>query len=478
MTWLYRVLLVSILLGLAGPMLAVRVQGIVRDASTRMPLSGAVVTLERANIETEQRVTRIDGHYQFDTRAGERAVIRFARAGRFPRHVVFDATDVPREWNDALEARLDMRLFQELVGADSLMLHAPAGICTWDPAQENMVWDLDRSAPLTERWNALLENYLSEHPDQRPTDLQRWVLVLFDFCVEWALYLSFALIWIIYLITQQVLRRSGRAARIVLLVVQLSLAVWLVFELGTDVGPLRFVAFLGLMVGLMSLGLLVSEFLFGGGLSKEWNEALEEYAEVDEDNPELEEHDDADEHPSADDPVDARRKRWRGWATMALLFLALLIFVFEGRNGLENTLDVWGLVAEGAVLGLVCALIVAWFRTPEVVRKYPRLMLWSGGVWWFVLPLLCVAGASFLNRSFLQGEERCNTWPVAEVTHSRRSINIRVSWDGERERLEMPRAIKEQLTTMDSLRCCTRTGLLGRDFVFKVEAVLDTGDRR
>ncbi|MFN6115790.1 MAG: hypothetical protein ACK46C_07900, partial [Flavobacteriales bacterium] len=26
----------------------------------------------------------------------------------------------------------------------------------WDPVQENMAWDLERSAPLTERWNALL----------------------------------------------------------------------------------------------------------------------------------------------------------------------------------------------------------------------------------------------------------------------------------------------------------------------------------
>ena len=42
----------------------------------------------------------------------------------------------------------------------------------------------------------------------------------------------------------------------------------------------------------------------------------------------------------------------------------------------------------------------------------------------------------------------------------------------ERERLEMPTEVKEQLTTMDSLRCCTRTGLLGFEHVHRVEPVL------
>ncbi len=471
MTWLYRFFLVCVLFGNAGVGFAVRVQGFVRDASTRLPVRGAVVTMDRSGARAVKYVTRIDGYYRFEVRSGEQALIRFDHVDRSPRHVVFDATEVPREWNDALEANMDMRLFRVMAGADSLMLHAPAGICAWDPAQENMTWDLSRSAPLTERWNALLEAHLQEYPDQRPTDLQRWGLVLFDFCVEWALYLSFALIWIIYVLTQQVLRRSGRTARIVLLVGQLSLAIWLVFDLGTDVGPLRFVAFLGLLVGLMALGLLISEFLFGGGLSQEWNEAVEEYTEV-------EEYEDADEPFGTEDPVDEKSRRWRGWATMALFFLALFAFIFEGRNGLENTLGVWGLVGKSALIGLVLAAVVAWFRTPVVVRKYPRLMLWSGGVWWLVLPLLCMAGASFLNRTFLQGEVACATHPVVEVTHGRRGTNVRVEWNGERERLEMPMAIKQQLTTLDSLRCCTRTGLLGHDFVFQVEAVLNTADRR
>jgi hypothetical protein len=470
MAWLNRFLLVCVLFGCASTGFAVRVQGIVRDASTRLPVRGALVTMERAGALVVKVVTRVDGYYRFEVRSGERAVIRFDHADRVPRHVVFDATDVPREWNDALEANMDMRLFRELAGADSLMLHAPAGICKWDPDQENMAWDLERSALLTERWNALLETHLQEHPDQRPTDLQRWWLVLFDFSVEWSLYLSFALIWLIYVLTQQVLQRSGRTARIVLLVGQLSLAVWLVFDLGTDVGPLRFVAFLGLLVGLMALGLLISEFLFGGGLSQEWNEAVEEYTEV-------EEYDDADEQFITEDPVDEKSRRWRGWATMALFFLALFAFIFEGRNGLENTLEVLGLVGKSALVGLVLAAVVAWFRTPVVVRKFLRLMLWSGGVWWLVLPLLCMAGASFLNRTFLQGEVACATWPVAEVTHGRRGTKVRVAWNGERERLEMPKAIKEQLTTLDSLHCCTRTGLLGHDVVFQVEAVIDTGDR-
>ncbi|MFN6115334.1 MAG: hypothetical protein ACK46C_05575, partial [Flavobacteriales bacterium] len=124
MAWLNRFLLVCVLFGCASTGFAVRVQGIVRDASTRLPVRGALVTMERAGALVVKVVTRVDGFYRFEVRSGERAVIRFDHADRVPRHVVFDATDVPREWNDALEANMDMRLFRELAGADSLMLYA------------------------------------------------------------------------------------------------------------------------------------------------------------------------------------------------------------------------------------------------------------------------------------------------------------------------------------------------------------------
>ena len=160
---------------------------------------------------------------------------------------------------------------------------------------------------------------------------------------------------------------------------------------------------------------------------------------------------------------------------MVGFFAAVFALMFEGRYGLENTLDVWSLAGKGAVVGLVAAAVVAWSRAPKVLRAYPRLMVWSGGVWWFALPMLGVASASLLNRWTMEPVEQCQVWPVEEVTHSRRGINVRVSWAGERERLEMPRAIKEQVTTLDSLRCCTRMGLLGHPFVVRVEPVL-TGD--
>lgn len=465
---LRTVLLIGTLLSGLGAS-AIRVEGIVRDRFTRLPVRGAVVTMERANAATERAVTRIDGHYRFEVRAGERAVIRFAAGDRVPRFVVFDATDVPREWTDVLEARLDMRLSPPLDGLDSTLVAVPAGTCTWSEAEENMVWDLDRSAPLVERWNALAEAHLMAHPEQRPTDLQQWVANAFDLVTEWALFVSFALIGLLYLLLNRVVGRFGRSLRLFVLLAVLLGSIALVVDLGSAAGPLRFLAFFGLMSALLAGVLLLADLLVG-------RTAMEHSNRMDEDpfaEEPLAEDDLVDEDPGPTSV--SRRATW--WPTI-IFFAAVFALMFEGRSGLENTLEVWSLTGMGAAAGLVAAAVVAWTRSAKVVRTFPRLVIWAGGIWWFVLPMVGVASASFLNRSFMEPTEQCQVWPVVEVHDGRRGIQVRVDINGERERLEMSRAIKEQLTTLDSLRCCTRMGLFGHPVVVRVEPVLTSDDPR
>ncbi len=165
-----------------------------------------------------------------------------------------------------------------------------------------------------------------------------------------------------------------------------------------------------------------------------------------------------------------KRNKW-GMLNMLAFFAAMFLFISEGRRGMENTLDAWYLAGVGAVVGLLAALVLAWWRTPHVLRSYRRIVLRNGGVFWVVLPLICMATLSFVNRTFPQREERCRTWAVVDISRGR-NMNVSVSWDGEPERLEMPRSIKEQLTTLDSLRCCVRTGLLGYDHVYSIEPVI------
>jgi hypothetical protein len=169
---------------------------------------------------------------------------------------------------------------------------------------------------------------------------------------------------------------------------------------------------------------------------------------------------DPDEEADAQVP-ERRTPRWKAWLPLLVFFGAQAALIGEWRWGLENTLDVWPLVGAAAGVGLMIAGLIAWSRTPKELRRYPRLLVLSGGIWWVALPLFLIAASSYINRSFPQAEERCRTLPVVDV-----------SWDGERERIEMPRTIKEQLTTMDSLRCCTRTGLLGFEHVYRMEPVL------
>lgn len=439
---------------------AIRVEGFVRDGFTRLPVRGAVVTLERLNAAPVHAITRIDGHYRFELRAGERAVIRFTVHERIPRHVVFDATDVPREWTDVLQANVDMRLYPPLEGLDSALVAAPAGICTWSEAEENMKWDMDRSAPLVERWNALAEAHLVDHTEQRPTDLQHWMAKAFDLVSEWALFVSFALIGLVYLVLNWAVGRLGRGLRLFVLLAVLLGSIAVVVELATAAGPLRFLAFFGLMSALLAGVLLLADLLVG-------RTAFERSSG-------MEEEVDAEEDLIEEDPGPTSKPRGATWWPAIIFFASVFALMFEGRSGLENTLEVWSLTGMGAAAGLAAAAVVAWTRSPKVVRTSPRLMIWAGGIWWFVLPMVGVASASFLNRSFMEEVEQCQVWPVVEV-QDHRGIGVRVSINGERERLEMPQAIKEQLTTLDSLRCCTRMGLFGHPFVVRVEPIL-TGD--
>lgn len=466
-----RRFLLILTLVLAGDANAIRVQGIVRDASSRLPVRGAKVTLERGGRATEVCLTRIDGFYRFDIRAGQELLIRFERSGRVPRHVVIDARDVPREWNDELEMSTDMRLFPNIEGLDSMLLQAPVGMAAWDAVEENMVWDEQWSAPLVQRWNMLLEKHLAAHPDERPSPWQLALSNAFDLASEWALACVAVLALLVHLAWKYAARHWNKAVRVPLLLGVLLGSVCLLLELRTAAGPLRFVAFMALVIGIMAVVGSAQVFLLPG---------IDEASPDTPDDGYLLEQDEVDdEEPgevamgvsgTVDIAPERSRNKWRK-LNMLAFFAGMFLFILEGRRGMENTLDAWSLARLGAGSGLLLALVVAWRRTPRYRRSHRMVVLLNGGVFWVVLPLLCMATLSFVNRTFPQGGERCRTWAVVDISRSR-NMNVTVSWDGERERLDMPRSIKEQLTTLDSLHCCVRTGLLGYDHVYSIEPVI------
>ena len=476
MRLLIRSVLVTSLLLIGTDVLGIRLQGFVRDGFTRLPLRGVVVTMERANAAPLQVVTRSDGHYRFDLHAGQRTKVHFSAIGRPTRHVVFDASAVPREWTDALEARMDMRLFPGMDGLDSAMLATPAGTCTWDRALENMVWDSDRSAPQVARWNALAEAHLATHPEARPSDPERWAAKVFDLLIDddlpsrtWSWIGVLGVIWALYALFLRAYTMLGRRARRVALLGVLAASGWTVLDLATASGPLRFVALVAALFALACLGALVLELLFGQAATGYPNEE-----EIDSEvYTDLTDTDLVEERSLDQEPERSSRSRWAAWWPMVIFFAALFALIFEGGYGLENTLDVWSLAGAAAAVGLVAAAVVAGSRVSKVRWANLRSLILAGGLWWLVLPLVGITSASFLNRSFLQSGEQCQVWPVEELTYSRRNgIQVRVSWAGERERLEMPQEVKEQLTTLDSLRCCSRMGLLGHPFVVRVEPIL------
>jgi hypothetical protein len=471
------------ILAQAAPVLAIRVQGHARDAFTRLPMRGVVVVLEVQGVRTEQCTTRIDGFYRFEVPVGQRYGIRFERHGLVTRHVVFDTRAVPREWVDALEAELDMRLFPPLDGMDSALVNAPAGTASWDPVGETIIWDTVTSGPLVEQWNALLDQHAARHPEVRPTALQRWAVKGFELARGYGGVLAFLLLGLMYIVSRALLERIGYTTRLVLLVLVLIGACWLLIDLGQDAGPLRYLAFVALVTGLGAAFHLVMELWVGGLIQAVDDDVILDTVndgpedEVDPTATDDELEGDLDEEAHAQEP-ERRAPRWKPWMSWLVFFGAQAALIGEWRWGLENTLDVWPLVGAAAGVGLMIAGLIAWSRAPNELRRYPRLLVLSGGIWWVALPLFLIAASSCINRSFPQAEERCRTWPVVDVIWTRRNVNVYVSRDGERERIEMPRTLKEQLTTMDSLRCCSRTGLFGFDHVGRVETVITPDDRR
>lgn len=448
------------------PALAIRVQGYARDAFSRLPMQGVVVVINVEGVRMEQCSTRMDGFYRFEVPAGRKCRVRFERNDRLPRHVIIDTREVPREWVDALELELDMRLFPSMAGLDSILLNAPAGTARWDAVAETIAWDTATSGPILDRWNTLLALYAEDHPEVRPSATQRLALKGFELVRGYGAILSFVFCGLLYIASRALLDRMSRVARIVMLLILSGGAVWLVVELAHDAGPLRYLAFVALVTGVVAVFNVVVEIRVGGRIKASVEEVV------------FEEKEDLTCEARHELIEESSNYRWKGFMPLSVFFVALFTCIFEGRRGLENTLDVWPLVGRGAAVGLAAALAITWVRMPALVRRLPRILLIGGGAWWLIMPLFGVAAASFVNRNYAMAEETCHTWPVVELTRTRRRLNVYVSWAGERERLEMPRVIKEQLTTLDSLRCCSRKGFFGFDHVVRVEPVIAPDDRR
>lgn len=464
---------------------AIDVKGTVNDAVTGLPLRHVQVRLEREGLKEERYTTRIDGFYRFDVKAGQRAVIRFERGDLLPRHVVFDASKVPHDETDQLVAEVNMRLFPPMRGADSALIDAPAGTAQWSEAEDNMAWDVERSAVLTARWDEALADHLRSHPEVRPSALLRagaW-------CVDQVLKVPFlvfvAIAWALYWALTRILRRCMRRVRLAALLVLFIASAWCVRGLWREGGLLRFLALIGVFGCIWSAIRFMVELSFGRYMMSSG-----EVEEGDEDDDQLEgeliEHDTAGDlapAPSFTEEVVERtwKQRFVKWLAenwiKLLLGASLIAFPLELKWGLGNTLHVWGLVRSGATVGLVIALGIArkWLARPFS----EHLLVWSFVLLMLGIPfsLLGIAGASCLNRNVLSASEACYIWPVVDVA-AKPNKQVWVLINGEEERLELDATVKKPITSLDSLRCCVRRGLLGFDYVVHVEPVFTSVDPR
>lgn len=454
-----KTLVLTLLLFGAIAAQAINVRGHVKDAITKWPIRGAIVTLARPGLPVEQRVTLVDGFYDLDVKAGERGTLHFAMEGRPSRYVVVDASKVPKKWTDELSMEVEMHLFPWMDGLDSALISAPAGVSVWDPVDENMVWDTATIEPLIQRRKELVAAYLLAHPEEQPTTIEKVGVWCFELVKDWGGLLMWPVVLLLYGLLRFSMKHLRRMNKIMVLLALLGIGIYVLVDLAHAGGPLRYVALIAVFLILIAGGYLVSVLFF---VPPDKGDIIPDDTDYDDDL-------------SVSGPVaENRGSRW----VAVIFFSAVGAAGFGSWKGLENTLDVWPMVRGALGAGLAIACIIAWLRTPSGSRQRIGFLLRAGSVWWIAAPLFALALASFVNRMFPAGDTTCNDWLVTRISESRRNHNIWLTINGQEERLEMPRTLKQELTTLDSLRCCHQRGALGFVHVYSIDRIGPDADPR
>lgn len=136
------------------------IYGYVRDHWTKDKIPGAevLVTVDGAGTNSTILHTDAFGFYACSLPFDGTYNITYSQIGMVSKTIVLDMHNVPVEDRVAgFGAHVDVRLFPPISGEDLSFLDEPLGRMSYDPALQNMAWDMQITAPLLERLDAILK---------------------------------------------------------------------------------------------------------------------------------------------------------------------------------------------------------------------------------------------------------------------------------------------------------------------------------
>ncbi|MEO5586031.1 MAG: hypothetical protein ABIQ75_11285, partial [Flavobacteriales bacterium] len=381
-----------------------------------------------------------------------------------------DTQGIPRDQIDLIGMELNMHLFPPVDGMDSTLVNAAVGEARWDSITNELAWDMDVSAPLTARWDALLADHLDKHPELRPTPTQRAERWLFEQGTRYARGFGLLVIFALYKLLSWLLRRRRQATRswVVGFALICTVALAVLWSAG---GPLLSIRIYSILLALLLAVWLIWEFIYPVAdpdlvpPAIEGGEEFDGLGAMDEDIATDEEIGDLAEPPY----VVSSKRRDRIYA---FLFFGGVLALMSELDDMYNTLDAGKGLMIMAIGSLFSVSLYMYMTTPRSMPSYFRYRLGRSISWAFIVFTFGSALASGINRTFSLGREKCDVWPVVDVMEGGAFVHME---DGTK-RLDVPNKMSRSLTSLDSLRCCHRTGLLGYEHIFSIEPIITTED--
>lgn len=148
-----------------------RIYGAVREHEANMPLPGALVRVSVGDRPLVTMQCDSSGRYEVLLDVGRTYAITYEASGRVSKNVRIDLTRTPKD-DGGYGMNVDVRLFEPMPGVDVAFLQEPIGLAAYDSTAQNVVWDMDYTAPRMQRLNALYPpRYTIEEPvDTLQTD--------------------------------------------------------------------------------------------------------------------------------------------------------------------------------------------------------------------------------------------------------------------------------------------------------------------
>lgn len=138
----------------------VNVFGYLREHWTRAKIVGAEVSIRVDEEQAPRAVLRTDafGFYAYPFAYDTVYHLTFSYADRVSKTVTLDLRNIPlSDREGGFGSNVDVNLFPPIPGEDLSFLDQPMGRMSYNPALQNMEWDMAITAPIQQRLNAILQ---------------------------------------------------------------------------------------------------------------------------------------------------------------------------------------------------------------------------------------------------------------------------------------------------------------------------------